>query len=74
LAKEMNLKYLYLGYWVKGSPKMDYKSQYNPLEVFLNGKWLQLDQKVVTQSTESSARSSHAERTTSTIFLPESNI
>ena len=39
LAKEMNLPYLYLGYWVKGSKKMNYKAQYNPLEIFTNGTW-----------------------------------
>jgi arginyl-tRNA--protein-N-Asp/Glu arginylyltransferase len=39
LAKEMKLPYLYLGYWVKGSEKMDYKSQYEPLELYSNGKW-----------------------------------
>ena len=74
LTKEMNLEHLYLGYWVKGSAKMDYKSQYNPLEVFINGKWSQLDQEVVNQSTKISASSSHAERTTNTIFLPDSEV
>ncbi len=35
----MNLKFVYLGYWVKGSSKMDYKRRFNPLEVFINDKW-----------------------------------
>jgi arginine-tRNA-protein transferase len=43
IAREMNLDYLYLGYWVPGSPKMDYKSQYSALELFLDGKWCPID-------------------------------
>jgi arginine-tRNA-protein transferase len=31
--------YVYLGYWVPGSPKMDYKSRFQPLEVLRRGGW-----------------------------------
>ena len=31
-AKEMGLAYVYLGYWVEGSPRMQYKVRYRPLE------------------------------------------
>jgi arginine-tRNA-protein transferase len=31
--------YVYLGYWVSRSPKMDYKSQFRPLEVLRRGGW-----------------------------------
>ncbi len=40
IAKEMGLKYLYLGYLIEESPKMRYKAQFSPLEYFENGKWL----------------------------------
>ena len=40
LAIEMNLKFVYLGYWVEGSSKMDYKRRFRPLEVFTNDKWI----------------------------------
>ncbi len=43
LTSEMGLSNLYLGYWVYGSKKMDYKSQYTPLEIFKNGAWQKLD-------------------------------
>jgi len=40
LALEMKLKFVYLGYWVKGSSKMDYKKRFSPLEVFSDDKWI----------------------------------
>ena len=40
LALEMKLKFVYLGYWVKGSSKMDYKKRFSPLEVFTDDKWI----------------------------------
>tara|TARA_B100000963_G_scaffold344739_1_gene347890 strand:+ start:33 stop:632 length:600 start_codon:yes stop_codon:yes gene_type:complete len=40
LASEMNLKFVYLGYWVKGSSKMDYKKRFSPLQVFTDDKWV----------------------------------
>ena len=40
LALEMTLKFVYLGYWVKGSSKMDYKKRFSPLEVFTEDKWV----------------------------------
>lgn len=43
LARESGLPYVYLGYWVQGSPKMDYKSKFQPLETFREGGWQQLD-------------------------------
>lgn len=38
-AAELGLPYVYLGYWVKGSPKMGYKSDFMPLEVYENDSW-----------------------------------
>ncbi len=42
LAQEAGLPYVYLGYWVPGSPKMDYKAKFGPVEVYVNGEWVEL--------------------------------
>ncbi len=40
LALELKLDFVYLGYWVKGSTKMDYKKRFSPLEVFTDDEWV----------------------------------
>lgn len=39
LARDMGLPYVYLGYWVAGSPKMDYKITYRPFELCDGSVW-----------------------------------
>ncbi len=43
LAKELGVPYVYLGYWVEGSPKMDYKTQFQPLERLTATGWVRMD-------------------------------
>jgi arginyl-tRNA--protein-N-Asp/Glu arginylyltransferase len=38
-AKQMGLAYVYLGYWVRGSRKMDYKSRFLPQERLTPDGW-----------------------------------
>lgn len=38
-AKARGLPYVYLGYWVRGSEKMDYKSRFKPLEALGPEGW-----------------------------------
>ncbi len=38
-AQDLGLPHVYLGYWVKGSQKMDYKRRYKPLEVLDGDDW-----------------------------------
>lgn len=38
-ALRLGLEYLYLGYWIRECRKMAYKSQYQPLEVLVSGRW-----------------------------------
>ncbi|WP_223668913.1 arginyltransferase [Kangiella shandongensis] len=42
-CQKMRFPYCYLGYYVKGCQKMDYKVKYRPAEVFRNKRWLSLD-------------------------------
>jgi leucyl-tRNA---protein transferase len=39
IAREAGLPYVYLGYWVPGSPKMGYKAKFPALEVYAGGVW-----------------------------------
>jgi arginine-tRNA-protein transferase len=39
-VKRMGLRYVYLGYWIKDSPKMNYKAVYQPLYIFKSGDWI----------------------------------
>lgn len=41
-AAEEGLDYLYLGYWIKQCQKMSYKIQFRPLELYINGRWVDL--------------------------------
>ena len=38
-CQSLGLVYLYLGYWVDGSPKMDYKARYQPCEILGTDGW-----------------------------------
>ncbi len=39
-CKRLNLPALYLGYWIKNCQKMQYKSEYQPLEMYINNHWV----------------------------------
>lgn len=43
IAREANLPYVYLGYWVPGSQKMGYKANFSGLEVYTDGTWTPMD-------------------------------
>ena len=41
-ARSVGLAYVYLGYWVKGSARMAYKTRYRPIEVLGPNGWMLL--------------------------------
>jgi arginine-tRNA-protein transferase len=41
-AKRRGLAYVYLGYWIQGSSKMEYKSRFRPMEALRAEGWTRL--------------------------------
>lgn len=42
LARRMGVPHVYLGYWIRDSDKMGYKTEYRPVELLINGRWAEL--------------------------------
>ena len=42
-CRALGLPYLYLGYWIKQSRKMDYKANFQPVQGLIDGQWRMLD-------------------------------
>jgi len=40
---QLGLDYVYLGYWIAQSRKMNYKAHFRPCEILRNGSWILLD-------------------------------
>ncbi len=43
LARVHDIPFLYLGYWIDQSTKMDYKRKFKPLQGYINKRWEDLD-------------------------------
>lgn len=41
-CQNQNLPYTYLGFWIKDSQKMSYKTQFQPIEGYFDGEWKML--------------------------------
>lgn len=42
LCRQAGLPHLYLGYWIRESKKMRYKTDFRPAEVLVSGRWVAL--------------------------------
>jgi arginine-tRNA-protein transferase len=43
LCRKLQLPFLYLGYWIKQSPKMAYKTNFQPMQGLINGTWQSIE-------------------------------
>jgi arginine-tRNA-protein transferase len=43
-ARRLGLEWLYLGYWIRQSPRMSYKAEYQPLQYLCDGRWSETPQ------------------------------
>ena len=41
-ARQRGLPFVYPGYWIDESPKMRYKTRFQPIEGLINGSWVRL--------------------------------
>jgi arginine-tRNA-protein transferase len=39
MTRELACDWLYLGYWIQGSQKMQYKSRFRPMQAYREGQW-----------------------------------
>ncbi|MGH1536840.1 MAG: arginyltransferase [Gammaproteobacteria bacterium] len=46
LTKELKLPYLYLGYWIEASKKMNYKVNFKPIEGYIEKTWQLVPEKI----------------------------
>lgn len=42
-AQARGLPYLYLGYWIRNCSKMSYKTQYRPLDLLIDRRWMRVN-------------------------------
>jgi len=49
-ARKLAMPYLYLGYWIKESPKMSYKTNFQPLEGLFKGEWITLSKEQINET------------------------
>lgn len=51
-VKSLGLPYLYLGFWIPNSPKMHYKANYYPIELYIDETWHRFDSQISSDTVE----------------------
>jgi len=71
IAQEAGLPYVYLGYWVPGSPKMGYKARFSGLEIYKNGAWTPIGNPADHDATKSPVTTAPVAEQVARINLPD---
>ncbi len=71
MAREADLPYVYLGFWVPGSRKMAYKAKFRPLEIFRGGHWQELENPHSFESPDHPLDSDPVSEQVAAIHLPD---
>ena len=72
IAQDVGLPYVYLGYWVPGSQKMDYKARFSGLEIYNEGRWQSFDSIEDPDSLKKPCPTASIAQQVSNIMLPQS--
>ena len=71
IARQAGLPYVYLGYWVPGSPKMGYKCKFSGLELYHGGRWQRMRHPSDYDSTTHPLKSDPIAEQVANITLPD---
>lgn len=74
IAREAGLPYVYLGYWVPGSPKMGYKAKFSGLEVYQCGVWKPMRDPAVFEASGNPLSSDPIAEQVANIQLPDRRV
>lgn len=73
IAQDVGLPYVYLGYWVPGSQKMDYKARFSGLELFVDNAWQPYDTVKDNQLLQTRCATDSIAQQVANISLPQSS-
>ncbi|MEM9011267.1 MAG: arginyltransferase [Pseudomonadota bacterium] len=74
IAAEAGLPYVYLGYWVPGSGKMDYKSRFQPFEIYHDGTWRVVENPMAVEPNRHPLATDPIHDQVAAIVLPETDL
>ena len=72
IARKVGLPYVYLGYWVPGSPKMEYKARFDAFEVFHRDEWIRPEDPIRDPPDTNPPENNDMVDQVTRIFLPDS--
>lgn len=62
LCRKLNLDFVYLGYWIRQSRKMAYKTEYRPAQGLIDGAWRVIDRELTQRQPADSSGAKNQQR------------